>query len=320
MTIDLASRLEPTGVPAIGEADALLARVDAAEVAHALERLGDLLEIRGASPFRVSAYRRAARTLRESPRPLAEILKTEGPAGLERLPGIGRSLARAISELLATGRLRHLERLEYGTSPEAILTTLPGLGPGLARRIHEALHVDTLESLEVAAYDGRLERLPGIGPRRLRMIRSVLDASLGHRPGIPHVGNDNAGDAPPIHLLLEMDNDYRVGAELGVLPTVPPRRFNPTGARRLPVLEEQRDGWRFTAFYSNSARAHAAHATHDWVIIRARHATDEHLATIVTETRGRLAGRRVVRGREGDCHAHYATKSPGRTPPAAKTA
>ena len=120
-----------------------------------------------------------------------------------------------------------------------------------------------------------------------------------------------------MQLLLEVDLEYRQQAEEGKLPTIAPKRFNPDGKAWLPVLHTSRGAWHFTALYSNTARAHELGRTRDWVVIYFyddQHAEKQH--TVVTETRGALSGRRVVRGREVECAAWYrhrdeSLRSPG---------
>jgi putative hydrolase len=176
------------------------------------------------------------------------------------------------------------------------LRTVPGVGPVLARRIHDVLHVDSLPALEIAAHDGRLAALPGIGSRRAAAIAAGLAARLGRVRGAPV----RPPTEPPVGLLLDVDREYREKADR--LPHIAPRRFNPTGERWLPILHTERSHWQFTALYSNTALAHQLGRTHDWVIIHfhADH-EPEGQRTVVTETRGALAGRRVVRGREAEC-------------------
>ncbi|MDQ2696666.1 MAG: hypothetical protein M3Z21_15085, partial [Pseudomonadota bacterium] len=90
------------------------------------------------------------------------------------------------------------------------------------------------------------------------------------------------------------------------LPTIAPRRFNPDGKAWLPVLHTQRGPWSFTALYSNTPRAHELGRTHDWVVVYYYDGhRQESQHTVVTETRGPLAGRRVVRGRETECRRLY---------------
>jgi putative hydrolase len=107
-------------------------------------------------------------------------------------------------------------------------------------------------------------------------------------------------------MLLDVDLEYRRRAADGDLPTIAPRRFNPSGEAWLPVLHATRDPWHFTALFSNTAQAHQLGRTRDWVVIYFyddEHAEGQH--TVVTETHGPLIGQRVVRGREAECRAYY---------------
>jgi hypothetical protein len=309
------------------------------EIADALERVADLLEAQGGEPFRSRAYRGAAATLRRLERPAVEILAAEGRAGLEKLPGIGKSIAALIDEYAHNLRLGLLDRLEGQTSPEDLFTTLPGVGDELAERIHRELDVETLEELELAAHDGRLEGVPGIGPRRVRAIQDSLAAVLsrssrrrarrqrwiesGRRHPDGATGAPVRGPAapekderPPVALLLEVDAEYRRRAAAGELRTIAPRRFNPRGEAWLPVLHTEREGWSFTALFSNTARAHELGRTRDWVVLYWEQDGHEDQCTVVTERRGPLAGRRVVRGREDECAARAGGGDGARRDPA----
>jgi putative hydrolase len=265
-------------------------------VAERLREAAALLEEQAASPFRVRAFRRAADTVDGLRRDVGEIVERDGLAGLDALPGIGRGIASAIDELVRTGRWSQLERLRGGAEPEPLFRTIPGVGPVLAQRIHDVLHVESLPALEIAAHDGRLAALPGVGARRAAAIAAGLAARLGRARGVPV----RPPAEPSVSLLLDVDREYRERA--GRLPRIAPRRFNPTGERWLPVLHAERGGWHFTALYSNTALAHRLGRTRDWVVVyfHADHAP-EGQRTVVTETRGPLAGHRVVRGREAEC-------------------
>lgn len=281
-----------------------------AELADLLERVGDLLDAQHADGYRVRAYHNAARQLRAETEPVVDLLAREGTRGLERLPAIGRSIATSLHEYVQTGRLGLLDRLEGQVSPEDLFTTVPGVGEELARRVHERLGVETLEDLEAAAHDGRLETVPGFGPRRVRAVREALAAMLSRSvrrrarrgPGAPAPTRER----PPVGLLLDLDREYRAAAEAGRLRRIAPRRFNPERRAWLPVLHAERGGWSLTAMYSNTALAHRLGRTQDWVVIYAERDGDEAQGTVVTESRGALAGRRVVRGREAECQAHHA--------------
>ena len=75
------------------------------------------------------------------------------------------------------------------------------------------------------------------------------------------------------------------------------------------MLHTRRDDWQFTALFSNTQKAHELGKTGDWVVIYFQAGNGpEAQCTVVTETRASLAGRRVVRGREGECAAHYAAR------------
>lgn len=273
------------------------------QISDRLEEAASLLELQQASPFRVSAYHRAAETLARLDRDVGDIAEREGMQGLTALPGIGRGIANAIVEMVARGRWTLLDRLRGESDPVRLFQSVPGLGPELAKRIHDHLHVDTLEALEIAAHDGRLETVPGLGRRRAAAVRNHLSSAL-RRVHAPAPAKDTPG--PPVDLLLSVDTEYLEKAGAGKLPTIAPKRFNPAAESWLPVLHASRDGWHFSVLFSNTARAHELHRTRDWVVVY--YYDDEHHEgqhTVVTETRGPLAGRRVVRGRESECRAYY---------------
>jgi hypothetical protein len=204
--------------------------------------------------------------------------------------------------MLRTGRWVQLERLRGSLDPEQVFRSIPGVGPEIAGRIHDALEIETLAALEIAAHDGRLEQVPGVGPRRASMISAALAQMLQSRPARRRV----PAAEPPVALLLDVDHEYREKAAAGSLRKIAPRRFNPIGEAWLPILHTQRDDWHFSVLFSNTARAHELGKIDDWVVLYFH--TDhgpEAQRTVVTETYGPIADRRVVRGREGECAAHY---------------
>ncbi len=270
------------------------------EAAGIFRKCAEVLRQQAANPFRVNAYIRAAQTLESLPKDARDILRDDGVAGLIALPAIGQGLAASIDEIARTGRLAQLDRLRGETAPESLFRTVPGIGPKLAHAIHDALHVDTLEMLEVAAHDGRLAAVAGIGTRRMAAIQAGLAALLGRgrsRRQAPQA-------SPPVEMLLDVDREYRQGSAAGKLPKITPKRFNPEGLAWLPILHTDRGEWHFTALFSNTARAHELGRTDDWVIVYFY--DDDHQEgqnTIVTETKGPMTGERVIRGREAECRA-----------------
>lgn len=280
-------------------------------IASTLERVAALLEEQSASPFRVRAWRDAAVAIRDHDRELGDVFRDHGRVGLEAIPHVGPRLAVVVIELIKTGTCGALQRLE-GEGVQR-LALVPGLGPQLAERIHHELGIETLEELEMAAHDGRLATVPGFGPRRLAGLRAVLATMLARRSPRSARG---AARKPPVELLLAIDRAYREAPAAGTLRTITPRRFNPRREAWLPVMHGERDGWTFTAMFSNTELAHRLGRTDDWVVL---YFHEDHgpegQATIVTEHRGRMRGQRVVRGRERECRERFevgeASWSPG---------
>ncbi len=147
-----------------------------ADIASVFEEIADLLEIENANPFRVRAYRNAARQTEGMGVPVADMVaKGED---LTELPGIGDDLAAKIREIVETGKCQFLEKLRKKTPPTITeLLKIPGLGPKRVRALYHELDVQTLEQLARAARDGRIRELPGFGAKT---EQTVLDAISAH--------------------------------------------------------------------------------------------------------------------------------------------
>ena len=280
-----------------------------AEIADLLERIADLLEIQEANVYRVRAYRNGARSVRDAERSVADLVERGDDEALQALPDVGQALAGVITEIVHTGRSSLLERLQGEVSPARVFAQAPGIGETLAGRIADRLDVSTLEELEQAAHDGRLREVKGFGEKRVRAVQVSLAGMLSsaaqrrRRRG----GSDDGveRERPMVETLLEVDAEYRRRAEAGELKKIAPKRFNPEGEAWLPIMHAERDGWSFTALYSNTARAHDLGKTHDWVVLYYDRDGEEGQATVVTEPHGPLQGERVVRGREEECQRYY---------------
>ena len=289
------------------------------EIADVLERISLLLEVQGASNFRVRAYANAATTLRDTKTPVSETLESEGIIGLEALPSIGKSIASVISELLSTGKIALLERLEGQASPEELFETVPGIGEITAHRIHETLGIGTLEELELAAHDGRLNRVQGLGRRKVQGIKDTLSTILSRSSRrrarrlrwLEHEIKEISLHKPEVELLFDVDNEYREKAASGLLRKIAPKRFNPSGEKWLPIYHTEQRGWSFTALFSNSPLAHKLHRIIDWVIIYYERDGEEDQCTVVTEWQGQLRGKRLIRGREFECVEYYSNHKRG---------
>lgn len=155
-----------------------------AAVAAAFAEIADLLEIEQANPFRIRAYRNAARTVSE----LGSELRTtvERGEGLPKLPGIGEDLSAKIREILITGKCRALQKLR-GEIPPAIaeLLHVPGLGPKRAAQLWHELDVETLDQLVAAARAGRIRDLPGFGAKTQANILVAAQAHLSQTRRVP---------------------------------------------------------------------------------------------------------------------------------------
>ena len=145
-----------------------------ASIAETLRHVADLLEIEGANPFRIRAYRRAALTIEDLPQSAAKMV-AEGKT-LVGLPGIGKDLAGKIAELVNTGRLGALTEIEARTPTTlTALTTVPGLGPKRVHRLHEAFGIKTLKDLERAARAHKIRELRGFTAKTEEKILAEIE-------------------------------------------------------------------------------------------------------------------------------------------------
>ena len=149
-----------------------------ADLAAAFEQVADLLDLQQANPFRIRAYRNAARLVGELKLDLVAHVEQGRP--LPRLPGIGPDLAGKIEEFARTGHLALLDRLRAQIpSGVAEMLQLPSLGPKRVRALYEELHVTSPAQLARAARDGRVRELPGFGVRSEAGILAAIAAHVG---------------------------------------------------------------------------------------------------------------------------------------------
>lgn len=148
-----------------------------AEIASQLDKVADLLDIEGANPFRVRAYRQAARLIGDLPRNVTDML-AQGE-DLDDLPGIGRDLADKIALIARGGHLPMLDELTREVTPGITdLLALPGLGPKRVHVLHEKLGIDTIEKLAAAAKAGKLRSVRGIGPGiESKVLRAIAEGT-----------------------------------------------------------------------------------------------------------------------------------------------
>jgi hypothetical protein len=272
--------------------------MDNETIARLLTEHARRLEATETSLYRVRAYRRAAETVRNQERELTDVYTEDGLAGLKSLPDIGDHLAFTLEGLLTTGEFRTLRPIDAHLEPDRLLTSLRGVGPRLAWELGERLGVETVEELDAAARDGRLAGA-GLTPRKVLTLHAALEERRQHDGWLPFTDNE-----PSVADLLTVDGAFR---ELV-------RRHRDSGGDEawLPPFRLERDGWRFRARFARTALAVRIGATRDWVEVHFERKDSSGQRTVVTETRGDLTGRRVVRGRESECRT---LASGGRQPP-----
>ncbi len=146
-------------------------------VAEIFDSMADLLEIKGENPFRIRAYRNAARTVRAIPQDVGEMIKNG--VELSDYPGIGKDLANKIEELCTTGHFAAYDNLGKQISPDLVKwMKIAGLGGKRIALIHKKLGLSTLEQLERAARDHKICSLPGFGEK---IETSIIDGILQYK-------------------------------------------------------------------------------------------------------------------------------------------
>jgi len=144
-----------------------------AELARALSRIGTMLEIDGANPFRVRAYKEGARVVENHGEELASLVGE--PGALEDIQGIGKGIAQHIRDFVASGHTQVMDDLLKKYPDEVVsFTELQGLGPKRVKTLYDALNIRTREALEQAARDGKLRDLPGFGEKVEQNILKAL--------------------------------------------------------------------------------------------------------------------------------------------------
>jgi len=190
-----------------------------AQIAAVFDEMADILEFQGANPFRVRAYRNAARTIGDLGEPL-EKLVNEGRA-LTEIPGIGKDLADKINSLITTGELKQWRELREQV-PAGVLALLrvPGMGPKKAAALHRELGIQNLDMLRAACEQQKVRELKGFGAKTEEQILKGLDFAASAGTRFLWAQADAYAQALREHLLacpsiekLELAGSYRRGRE-----------------------------------------------------------------------------------------------------------
>jgi DNA polymerase (family 10) len=154
------------------------------DIARVFGEIGDFLELKDENTYRVIAYRNAERELRSTGYDIPALLAAGEP--LPRMPGIGAELSAKIREICETGTSKTLEKLRKDY-PAGILDLLrlPGVGPKRVRLFYEKLGVGSLDELERAVRSGRLRSLGGFGAKsEQRLLEAILTVKSGNARGL----------------------------------------------------------------------------------------------------------------------------------------
>jgi len=189
-------------------------------IAKVFQDIADLLELKGEIPFKIRAYQKAARAIEHSPTEIEQMVKDGG--NLRDIPGVGEAIAKKITELVNTGRLRYYDELR-AEFPEGISTLLdiPGIGPKTAMRLSTELGIQSMDSLEAAVLNGRVASLPRLGDKVAENILHQVQAMRTKERRIP------IGEALPV--VEEIMGELREAPGLrNLIPAGSLRRFRET--------------------------------------------------------------------------------------------
>jgi DNA polymerase (family 10) len=169
------------------------------EIADLFDEVADVLDVRGDNPFRIRAYRNAARNLRSYGTEAAELVARG--EDLRKIPSIGADLALRITELVETGKSAALERIRKGVPAIALeLLKIPGIGPKRARLLFEELDIHSLKQLHRAALDRRLRDLKGLGAKVEDAVLQALDKAAATPERVKLAAAASYADALTAHL------------------------------------------------------------------------------------------------------------------------
>jgi DNA polymerase (family 10) len=153
------------------------------EVAEILRRIADMLEIKGEIVYKALAYRRAADNIEYLGQDIEDVWR-EGK--LLEIPGVGKSLAEKLDELLRTGKMSFYEELKEEIPPGVVsLLQVPEVGPKTAKLVWEKLGITSIQELERAAREGKLRTLPGLGVKSEAKILAGIEAFYRRSERIP---------------------------------------------------------------------------------------------------------------------------------------
>ena len=173
------------------------------EIADIFEKMADILEFKGEISFKVNAYRKASRVIKDLQKDIEDVWQ-EGK--LRELPGIGDALVKKIDEYLTSGKISKFEEVSRDVSPELLkLLNIQNLGPKTLALAHKDLNVNNIKDLRRAIADGSLAQLPGMGQKKVENIQKGIQFFLSAQERI------SIGKALPIveDLIEQLQNKVK---------------------------------------------------------------------------------------------------------------
>ncbi|WP_417385438.1 DNA polymerase/3'-5' exonuclease PolX [Gimesia sp.] len=179
------------------------------EIARQFEELADLLEIQGANPFRLRAYRNAARTISGLPDSIQDLVESD-PKELQELPGIGKDLAEKIVTIVETSTLPQLEELKEQIPADVVrMLDIPGIGPKKVAFLFSELSIQSLDDLKAAAENGVIAEQKGFGKKTEQIILEGLE-QLSQAGNRVRLADAKAQSDAIIHDLSELDSVQQI--------------------------------------------------------------------------------------------------------------
>jgi len=208
------------------------------------DEIADALEFQGENTFKIAAYRKASRVLKDLPEDVKDIYEKKGLDGLRKIPGVGDRIARKIEEYIKTGKMHKHEEV-MSQVPRELLTLLDvqGLGPKTLKLAYEKLGVRNVGDLKRVLDDGSLAALPGMGEKKIENIKKGLELYEKMQERIP------LGLAYPL-----VNNIVEKLRELDEVEEISPagsfRRMKET-VGDLDILVAGKDGYKIIDYFVN---------------------------------------------------------------------
>ena len=190
------------------------------QISAQITKLADLLEFQGANSFKIRAYRRGARVIKDSTESFSTMAQSD-PSVLLEIDGIGKGVAEKITQLIQEGEISEINEI-LETVPATVLDILriPGLGPKKAAALYQELGIQTLEQLQAACEAGEVQKLKGFAAKTEQSILEGMEIATAANERIYWSEADQLASSLSSHLnqcesigQLEFAGSYRRGRE-----------------------------------------------------------------------------------------------------------